>query len=275
MVVVKHGPLPAPGKQYKVYLNEDRVKQKWYLRVTHTYPNNNQHFRAGTYNTKEEALEALKSLNPIYPKKGRSKRGTVDQYANGMWRVRVKHRGEHMHVGYFKDKAEAEKRLKEALSDVNYLDQRYYSLLAKRKRKREIISNRPDRDYEYVKEEEDPLQPKRVKRQFDDRSERASSQLEQFYQQQSANQITTTLYYPQVNNGMNQVYQQHMSNQQAQMARQKRELATAWNVVQNRLFPGSIATTYSEKTGTVKTENDDSKIDWCGPPIIEADQTSV
>lgn len=138
MVVVKLGPLPPPGKQYKVYLNEDVKKGKWYLRVTHNRGTTNQHFRAGTYASKEEAFEALARLDPLNPKKDRSNRGTVDQYANGMWRVRVKHRGEHMHLGYFKTKDEAQKKLTEALADQAYLDERYNSLVVKRKRKREL-----------------------------------------------------------------------------------------------------------------------------------------
>lgn len=138
MVVVKLGPLPPPGKQYKVYLNEDVKKGKWYLRVTHNRGTTNQHFRAGTYASKEEAFEALARLDPLNPKKDRSNRGTVDQYANGMWRVRVKHRGEHMHLGYFKTKEEAQTKLTEALADQAYLDERYNSLVVKRKRKREL-----------------------------------------------------------------------------------------------------------------------------------------
>jgi len=142
MVVVKHGPLPPPGKQYKIYLNVDKLKQKWYLRVTHTYPQYNQHFRAGTYKSKEEAMEALKTLDPVNPKKGRQRKGTVDQY-NGQWRVRAKHRGEHMHVGYFKDRHKAEQRLKEVIADTEFLEKRYNSLIAKRKRKRESMNQHP------------------------------------------------------------------------------------------------------------------------------------
>jgi len=142
MVVVKHGALPPPGKQFKVYLNVDKLKQKWYLRVTHTYPQYNQHFRAGTYKSKEEAMEALKNLDPVNPKKGRQRKGTVDQY-NGQWRVRAKHRGEHMHVGYFKDRQKAEQRLKEVIADTEFLEKRYNSLLAKRKRKRESMNQAP------------------------------------------------------------------------------------------------------------------------------------
>lgn len=138
MVVVKHGALPPPGKQYKVYLNVDKLKHKWYLRVTHTYPQYNQHFRAGTYKTKEDALKALDNLDPTNPKKGRQRKGTVDQY-NGQWRVRAKHRGEHMHVGYFKDREKAEQRLKEVIADTDFLEKRYNSLIAKRKRKRESM----------------------------------------------------------------------------------------------------------------------------------------
>lgn len=142
MVVVKHGPLPPPGKQYKIYLNVDKLKQKWYLRVTHTYPQYNQHFRAGTYKSKEEAMDALKTLDPVNPKKGRQRKGTVDQY-NGQWRVRAKHRGEHMHVGYFKDREKAEQRLKEVIADTEFLEKRYNSLIAKRKRKRESMNQHP------------------------------------------------------------------------------------------------------------------------------------
>jgi len=143
MVVVKHGALPHPGKQYKVYLNVDKLKHKWYLRVTHTYPQYNQHFRAGTYKSKEDALKALESLDPTNPKKGRQRKGTVDQY-NGQWRVRAKHRGEHMHVGYFKDREKAEQRLKEVIADTAFLEKRYNSLIAKRKRKRESMKTVPN-----------------------------------------------------------------------------------------------------------------------------------
>lgn len=143
MVVVKHGALPHPGKQYKVYLNVDKLKHKWYLRVTHTYPQYNQHFRAGTYKSKEDALKALESLDPTNPKKGRQRKGTVDQY-NGQWRVRAKHRGEHMHVGYFKDREKAEQRLKEVIADTEFLEKRYNSLIAKRKRKRESMKSVPN-----------------------------------------------------------------------------------------------------------------------------------
>lgn len=145
MVVVKHGALPPPGKQFKVYLNVDKLKQKWYLRVTHTFPQYNQHFRAGTYKSKEQAMEALKSLDPINPKKGRQRKGTVDQY-NGQWRVRAKHRGEHMHVGYFKDREKAEQRLKEVIQNTEFLEKRYNSLMAKRKRKRESMNHSPVRN---------------------------------------------------------------------------------------------------------------------------------
>lgn len=143
MVVVKHGALPHPGKQYKVYLNVDKLKHKWYLRVTHTYPSYNQHFRAGTYKSKEDALKALETLDPTNPKKGRQRKGTVDQY-NGQWRVRAKHRGEHMHVGYFKDREKAEQRLKEVIADTEFLEKRYNSLIAKRKRKRESMKSVPN-----------------------------------------------------------------------------------------------------------------------------------
>jgi len=142
MVVVKHGPLPPPGKQFKVYLNVDKLKQKWYLRVTHTYPQYNQHFRAGTYKSKADAMVALTNLDPVHPKKGRQRKGTVDQY-NGQWRVRAKHRGEHMHVGYFKDREKAEQRLKEVIADKEFLEKRYNSLIAKRKRKRESMNQTP------------------------------------------------------------------------------------------------------------------------------------
>lgn len=141
MVVVKHGKLPAPGKQFKVYLNVDKMKQKWYLRVTHTYPHHNQHFRAGTYKSKEQAMDALKLLDPMNPKKGRQRKGTVDEY-NGQWRVRAKHRGEHMHVGYFKDRTKAEQRLKEVIADHDFLEKRYNSLIAKRKRKRDSMNRK-------------------------------------------------------------------------------------------------------------------------------------
>jgi len=138
MVIVRQGRLPSPGKQYKVYLNEDRVTKKWYLRVTHTFEHNNQHFRAGTYETRDKAMKALECLDPLNPKKGRERKGTVDHYANGQWRVRIKHRGEHMHIGYYKDKQTAEKHMKKALVDTNYLDQRYFNLIAKRRRKKEV-----------------------------------------------------------------------------------------------------------------------------------------
>lgn len=87
MVVVKQGDLPAPGKQYRLYLNAgikrtaphsdswtlcslfwDRKRNKWYLRVTHSFPHTNRHFRAGTYDSKEEALKAAETLDPINPK---------------------------------------------------------------------------------------------------------------------------------------------------------------------------------------------------------------
>jgi len=135
MVVVKQGDLPAPGKQYRLYLNADRKRNKWYLRVTHSFPHTNRHFRAGTYDSKEEALKAAETLDPINPKKGRSKPGTVDRYSNGMWRVRVKYKGEHMHVGYYTDENLAKVKLQEALADPPYLEERYQSLLAKRRRK--------------------------------------------------------------------------------------------------------------------------------------------
>jgi len=159
MVVVKHGALPPPGKQFKVYLNVDKLKQKWYLRVTHTYPQYNQHFRAGTYKSKEEAMEALKNLDPVNPKKGRQRKGTVDQY-NGQWRVRAKHRGEHMHVGYFKDRQKAEQRLKEVIADTEFLEKRYNSLLAKRKRKRESMNQAPIHALAKLKKIEQRQKPK-------------------------------------------------------------------------------------------------------------------
>jgi len=161
MVVVKHGALPLPGKQYKVYLNVDKLKQKWYLRVTHTYPQYNQHFRAGTYKSKEEAMEALKNLDPVNPKKGRQRKGTVDQY-NGQWRVRAKHRGEHMHVGYFKDRQKAEQRLKEVIADTEFLEKRYNSLLAKRKRKRESMNQAPIHALAKLKKIEQRSKPHRM-----------------------------------------------------------------------------------------------------------------
>jgi len=135
MVVVKQGDLPPPGKHYRLYLNADRKRNKWYLRVTHSFPHTNRHFRAGTYDSKEEALKAAEILDPINPKKGRSKPGTVDRYSNGMWRVRVKYKGEHMHVGYYRDENLAKLKLQEALADPPYLEERYQSLLAKRRRK--------------------------------------------------------------------------------------------------------------------------------------------
>jgi len=136
MVVVKQGDLPPPGKHYRLYLNADRKRNKWYLRVTHSFPHTNRHFRAGTYDSKEEALKAAETLDPINPKKGRSKPGTVDRYSNGMWRVRVKYKGEHMHVGYYRDEELAKLKLQEALADPPYLEERYQSLLAKRRRKK-------------------------------------------------------------------------------------------------------------------------------------------
>lgn len=163
MVVVKSGTLTYPGKHYKVYMNQDS-SHKWYLRVTHTFADgtrNNKHFRAGTYATQEQALEAVKSLDPICPKKGREKRGTVDHYANGQWRVRIKHRGEHMHVGYFRDKKKAYERLEQVLSNEEYLNERYQSLMQKRQRKRELNKQREklgiqgNAPWYLVKQEED------------------------------------------------------------------------------------------------------------------------
>jgi hypothetical protein len=36
--------------------------------VTHSFPHTNRHFRAGTYDSKEEALKAAETLDPINPK---------------------------------------------------------------------------------------------------------------------------------------------------------------------------------------------------------------
>merc|ERR1719330_2075212 len=133
MVVIKEGYLPKTGGYYKVYLNHDRTKNKWYLRVTHTHHYKNQHFRAGTYSSRANAIKALATLDPANPKKNRQKKGSVDEYkANGMWRVRIKHRGEHMHIGYFKDKEEAEKKLNAVIKDTEFLEKRYNSLISKR-----------------------------------------------------------------------------------------------------------------------------------------------
>jgi hypothetical protein len=41
-----------------------------------------------------------------------------------MWRVRVKYKGEHMHVGYYRDEDLAKLKLQEALADPPYLEER-------------------------------------------------------------------------------------------------------------------------------------------------------
>jgi len=138
MVLVKCGELPAPGKTYRVYLNVDHMKNKWYLRVTHTYHKSNQHFRVGTYESKEAAMKVLETFDPTNPKKGRSKPGTVDRYSNGMWRVRVRYRGEGLHVGYFEDEKQAHLQLQKVLNDDVYLEGRYLSLLAKRSKRKKV-----------------------------------------------------------------------------------------------------------------------------------------
>lgn len=167
MVVVKQGDLPPPGKQYRLYLNADRKRNKWYLRVTHSFPHTNRHFRAGTYDSKEDALKAAETLDPINPKKGRSKPGTVDRYSNGMWRVRVKYKGEHMHVGYYRDEQLAKSKLQEALADPSYLEERYQSLLAKRRRKTHAKKEKQKRTCDRMEgfDQFDPVSKRHYQRQ--------------------------------------------------------------------------------------------------------------
>jgi len=101
--------------------------------VTHSYPDRTQNFRAGTYKTKEDALEAARRLDPLHPKASKAKLGSIDNYANDTWRVRVKYQGELLHVGYFKSKDEAESKLASIITDKAFLQARYESLLQKRR----------------------------------------------------------------------------------------------------------------------------------------------
>jgi len=152
MVFVCGGPLRKPNTRYRVYLNQDghHKETRFYLRVTHILESGCRNFRAGTYKSKEAALEALKSIDPENPKKAKRKAGSIDLYSNGSWRVRAKFKNEILHIGYFKTKEIAEQKLKEVQEDPAMLHRRYDSLLKKRAERKSRVLKRSLEDEYYA-----------------------------------------------------------------------------------------------------------------------------